>query len=67
MNYDKTPVPKVSAATTAAALATVVIIIIQGVTDTEVPVGLEGALATIFAFVAGYLAPRAEPRDTDFR
>lgn len=55
---DRTPVPKVAAATVAAALATVVVIVVKTLTGADVPVGLEGALATIFAFVAGYLAPR---------
>jgi hypothetical protein len=54
----KAPVPKVAAATAAAALATVVVIVVQAVTKADAPVGLEGALATIFAFIAGYAAPR---------
>lgn len=62
---DKTPVPKVAAATVAAAVATVVVIALQTLTGTEVPVGLEGALATIFAFIAGYLAPRDPAMPSD--
>lgn len=53
----RTPVPKVAAATTAAALATVVIVVIEAITSADAPTGLEGALATLFAFGAGYLTP----------
>lgn len=53
------PVAKVAAATAAAALATVAVIAVQAFTDADAPPGLEGALATIFAFLAGYLVPQA--------
>lgn len=58
------PVPKVTAATAAAAAATLTVIVIQSLTGSDAPVGLEGALATLFAFVAGYLAPRDVPVDS---
>ena len=54
-----TPVPKVVAAALGAAAATVVVIVVAGVTNTATPVGLEGAIATLFAFAAGYLTPPA--------
>lgn len=55
----RAPVPKVTAATAGAALATVCVIVVATLTGSNVPPGLEGALATVFAFIAGYLAPRA--------
>jgi hypothetical protein len=55
--YGSAPVPKVTAATAAASLATVVVILIQAFTGANAPVGLEGAIATLFAFAAGYMAP----------
>lgn len=51
------PVAKVAAATAAAALATVVVIVVQAATGADAPPGLEGALATLFGFLAGYLTP----------
>lgn len=62
-NYDDhtphgaAPVRKVTAAGVGGAAATVAVIVLQMATGTEVPVGLEGALATLFAFVAGYITP----------
>lgn len=53
------PVPKVVAATAAAAAATIIVVIIGMITGTDVPAGVEGAVATLLAFAAGYLAPRA--------
>jgi hypothetical protein len=54
---DPTPVPKVVAATAAGAFATIVVVLIGVVFDADVPAGIEGALAVLFAFVAGYLTP----------
>lgn len=56
-DYGKAPVPKVTAATAAAALATVVVVLVSAITGKDAPTGLEGALATLLAFVAGYLTP----------
>lgn len=53
------PVPKVAAATAAAAAATIIVVLVNLFTDTDVPAGVEGAIATLVAFVAGYLAPRS--------
>lgn len=53
----KAPVPKVAAATAAAALATVLVILVSAISGKEPPTGLEGAVATLLAFAAGYLAP----------
>jgi hypothetical protein len=52
------PTPKVVAATAAAA-ATIIVVIITAITGNDVPAGVEGAIATLLAFAAGYLAPRA--------
>lgn len=51
------PTPKVVAATAAA--ATIIVVIITAITGNDVPAGVEGAIATLLAFAAGYLAPRA--------
>jgi len=51
----KVPVAKVTAATAGAAVATVICLVISIWAD--VPTGLEGALATVMAFAAGYLTP----------
>lgn len=56
-DQSKVPDAKVTAATAAGALATVVVIIVSAVTGADVPVGLEGALVTLFAFGAGYMTP----------
>lgn len=53
----RAPVAKVTAATAGAAVATLIILIIQWITGDQPPVGIEGALATVLAFVSGYLAP----------
>lgn len=53
------PVPKVVAATAAAAAATIIVVAIGALTNYDIPPGLEGAIATVIAFIAGYLAPRA--------
>jgi hypothetical protein len=54
---DATPAPKVVAATAAAAAATCIVVLISVVTGGQVPVGVEGALATLLAFAAGYITP----------
>lgn len=54
----KVPTAKVTSALAAGALATVVAIIVQSITHHPAPAGLEGGLATIFAFLGGYIAPR---------
>lgn len=51
----RAPVAKVTAATVGAAVATAACLVASIWTD--VPTGLEGALATVFAFGAGYLTP----------
>jgi hypothetical protein len=51
------PIPKVVAAGIAGAAATVIVILIQSVTGEQAPVGLEGAIATLCAFAAGYITP----------
>jgi hypothetical protein len=56
-NDSKVPVPKVAAATAAAALATVIVVLVSAITGKDAPTGLEGSLATLLAFAAGYLAP----------
>ena len=45
----------VGAATAGAAFATVISLLLSSFWD--VPTGFEGALATVFAFAAGYLTP----------
>lgn len=45
--------PKVAAAGTAAALATILVLVL-GLVGVPVPPGVEGAIATVVAFVAGY-------------
>lgn len=55
----KAPVAKVTAATAGAAAATVVCLI-AGIW-VDIPTGLEGALATVFAFGAGYFTPPRGP------
>jgi hypothetical protein len=42
-----------------AAAATIIVVIITAITGNDVPAGVEGAIATLLAFAAGYLAPRA--------
>ncbi len=51
------PVPKVTMATAAAASATIICAVVQAIVGTDLPVGLEGALATVLAFIGGYLTP----------
>lgn len=51
----RTPSRKVAAGAVGGAAATVVVILLQWLVGTEVPVGLEGALATLLGFAAGYL------------
>ena len=54
----KAPVAKVAAATAGAAVATVICLIIDAFNgDAGIPTGLEGALATVLAFGAGYITP----------
>ena len=53
METDNKVQPKVAAAGTAAAQATIVVLVL-GLAGVPVPVGVEGAIATIVAFVAGY-------------
>jgi hypothetical protein len=54
---DPTPVPKVVAATVAGAAATIIVVLIGVIFDAEVPAGVEGAIAVLFSFVAGYITP----------
>jgi len=54
---DPTPAPKVVAATAAAAAATCIVVLISVLTGGQVPVGVEGAIATLLAFAAGYMTP----------
>lgn len=51
------PVPKVTAATFGAGLATIIVAVIDMVTSADIPAGLEGGIATVAAFAAGYLTP----------
>lgn len=58
-----TPVPKVVAAALGAAAATLAVWLISAAANSEPPVGVEGALATLFAFAAGYMTPPAGIED----
>lgn len=51
----RAPTRKVTAAGVGGAAATIVVIGIQMFTGAEIPMGLEAALATVFAFGAGYM------------
>lgn len=51
------PVPKVAAAGAAGAAATVLVLLVQAWTGSSLPPGVEGAIATLLAFAAGYLTP----------
>ena len=57
-NDSNAPVPKVVAATVGAAAVTVIMVIISTATGWDIPPGLEGAVAVLITFIAGYLAPR---------
>jgi len=63
VEQSRAPVTKVAAATAGAALATVICLVASIWVD--VPTGLEGALATVFAFGAGYIAPPKSSTSTE--
>lgn len=54
------PVRKVYAATLGAAGATIIVTLAQSIWSWDAPVGLEGAIATVLAFAAGYLTPATD-------
>lgn len=58
-----TPNRKVGAGALGGAVATVLVIIWAAVTGDTAPTGLEGALAVIFSFIAGYFV--SEPSQPD--
>lgn len=49
------PTNKVAAATAAAALATLVLFLIQTATGWQAPDGVEAAITTVLTFAGGYL------------
>lgn len=53
------PTRKVTASAVGGATATVVVILLNWIVGTDAPAGLEGALAVLFGFVAGYLTREA--------
>jgi hypothetical protein len=55
------PKAKVLAAALGGALATIVVWVIQTYGGIEIPGDVSAALATIFAFVVGYLTPEPFP------
>lgn len=48
--------PKVTAASAAAAVATLLVWLLDVLTGLEVPAGVEGAFVVLLTFAAGYLA-----------
>lgn len=54
------PVTKVIAATLGAAAATIIVATVTAIWNLDTPAGVEGALATLLAFLAGYIVPAAE-------
>lgn len=60
------PTRKVTAATLGAAVASIIVTLITEFTGADLPVGVEGAIAVLVTFVAGYLTKEGwtdEPRD----
>jgi len=49
------PTRKVTAATLGAAVATICVLTVDTLTGVTTPTGIEGALATVLAFLGGYI------------
>lgn len=58
MENTAAPVPKVVAATAAAAVTTIGVWLIEQFSGVEVPTIVQGAFTTLMTFGAGYAAPR---------
>jgi hypothetical protein len=55
------PSTKVTAATLAAAVSTIIFALIDWLTTVEVPLAVSGAVTTVLALILGYFIPETNP------